>query len=429
MRDLFVSLVVLGLLPAVLFQPWIGVMLWSWIGYMNPHRLAYGFAANFPFAMLIALFTMAGLLVTKENKTIPWTRETIILAVFIFWMFITTMFAVHESLAWVQFQKVVKIQIMTFITLMIMGSPKRLVYLTWIIVLSLGFYGVKGGVFTILTGGGFRVQGPNGTFIGGNNEIGLALIMIIPLMRFLQMQAKQWYLRHGMTAAMLLTFVAVLGTQSRGALLGVVAMTVFMIMKSRKKFLFLLLIVAAAPVAFNFMPQSWHDRMGTIQTYEEDASAQGRLYAWRFAFNQALSRPLFGGGYEVFAGQTDAHSIYFEVLGEHGFIGLGLFLSLGLLTWLTGSWVAKQTRKNEELRWCYDLATMLQVSIIGYAVSGAFLGLAYFDLFYHLVAMMVLTKLYVIKHLTGKDGQSREIVSESSNKPRFRSYGVVQLND
>jgi len=428
MRDLFVTLVVLGLLPAVLVQPWIGVMLWSWIGYMNPHRLAYGFATGFPFAMLIALFTMAGLLFSKESKKIPWTREVIILALFIFWMLVTTIFAIHESLAWTQFEKIIKIQVMTFITLMIMGSKKRLVYLVWIIVLSLGFYGIKGGIFTMTSGGGYHVRGPLGTFIGGNNEIGLALIMIIPLMRFLQLQAKQWFIRHGMTVAMLLTFVAVLGTQSRGALLGVAAMTFFMILKSRKKFLFLLLIILAAPIAFSFMPQSWHDRMGTIQNYEQDKSAMGRFDAWQFAFNKALERPLNGGGFEAFAGMTDAHSIYFEVLGEHGFVGLGLFLSLGFLTWFSGSWVARQTKKIEELKWCYDLATMLQVSIIGYAVSGAFLGLAYFDLFYHLVAMMVLTKVFVIKYLDGNGGKTMVSANENTNnKSRSRTYGVVQI--
>jgi len=428
MRDLFVTLVVLGMLPAVLFQPWVGVMLWSWIGYMNPHRLAYGFATDFPFAMLIALFTMVGLLFSKEDKKIPWTREIVILAVFVFWMFVTSIFAIHESLAWVQFEKVIKIQVMTFIALMIMGSQKRLIYLAWIIVLSLGFYGIKGGIFTILTGGGFRVQGPYGTFIGGNNEIGLALIMIIPLMRFLQLQAKQFYVRHGMTVAMLLTFVAVLGTQSRGALVGVTAMTLFLILKSRKKFIFLLLIVAAAPIAFNFMPQSWHDRMETMQNYEEDKSAMGRIDAWTFAFNKALERPLNGGGFEAFAGMTDAHSIYFEVLGEHGFVGLGLFLSLGFLTWFSGSWVARKSKKVDELKWCYDLATMLQVSLIGYAVSGAFLGLAYFDLFYHLIAMMVLTKVFVIKYLADNEGKATVSGSESDNKSRSRSYGIVNLD-
>jgi len=428
MRDLFVTLIVLGILPAVLFQPWIGVMLWSWIGYMNPHRLAYGFAVDFPFAMLIALFTLTGLLFSKEDKKIPWTRETIILSIFIFWMLVTTIFAIHSSAAWEQFEKVIKIQVMTYITLMIMCSEKRLTYLVWIIALSLGFYGVKGGIFTITSGGGFHVQGPNGTFIGGNNEIGLALIMTIPLMRYLQLQAKHLYIRHGLTAAMLLTMVAVLGTQSRGALLGIAAMTFFMIMKSRKKFLFLIMIAVAAPIAFNFMPQSWHDRMGSIQTYEEDQSAMGRLDAWQFAFNRALERPLTGGGFEAFRGYTDAHSIYFEVLGEHGFVGLALFLSLGFLTWFSGSWIIKKTKKVDELRWARDLASMLQVSLMGYAVSGAFLGLAYFDLFYHLVAMMVLTKVLVIKHMAGNGGKKESPSSEADNKPRFRSYGVVNFD-
>ena len=57
--------------------------------------------------------------------------------------------------------------------------------------LSLGFYGVKGGIFTIVNGGVYRVQGPLGTFIGGNNEMALALVMTMPLMRYLQLQEQQ----------------------------------------------------------------------------------------------------------------------------------------------------------------------------------------------------------------------------------------------
>lgn len=427
MRDIFVTVVVLGLLPAAFLQPWIGVLLWSWIGYMNPHRLSWGFAYEFPFAMLIALAVLGGLLISKEDKRIPWTRETKILAAFIVWMGVTTVFAVHEQLAWQQYEKVVKIQLMTFITLMVMGSKERLTYLAWIIALSIGFYGVKGGIFTLTTGGGHHVRGPLGTFIGGNNEIGLAMIMVVPLMRYLQLQAKHWVIRHGMLLAMVLTLIAILGTQSRGALLGIVAMLFFLIMKSRKKVLFLILIMATAPLAYNYMPDSWHERMSTIQTYEEDASAQGRFRAWEFAFNEALKRPMLGGGYEVFAGKTDAHSIYFEILGEHGFFGLAMFLSIGFLSWFTGSWVIKKTKGIEELNWARDLASMLQVSLIGYAVSGAFLGLAYFDLYYHLVAMMVLTKVLVMRHLANPDktGNTPAPVQTGRNP---RTYGVVQVN-
>lgn len=427
MRDLFVTLVVFGLLPAAFLQPWIGVLLWSWIGYMNPHRLSWGFAYEFPFAMLVALAVLAGLLISKEDKRIPWTRESKILAAFIVWMGVTTVFAVHEQLAWQQYEKVVKIQLMTFITLMVMGSKERLTYLVWIIALSIGFYGVKGGIFTLTTGGGHHVRGPLGTFIGGNNEIGLALIMIVPLMRYLQLQAKHWFIRHGMMLAMILTLVAILGTQSRGALLGIVAMLFFLIMKSRKKFLFLILILGIAPLAYNFMPDSWHERMASIQTYEEDASAQGRFRAWEFAFNEALKRPMLGGGFEVFAGKTDAHSIYFEILGEHGFFGLAMFLSIGFLSWFSGSWVIKKAKNIEELGWARDLASMLQVSLIGYAVSGAFLGLGYFDLYYHLVAMMILTKVLVMRHLANPDTSGNTPVP-AQNGRNSRTYGVVQIH-
>ena len=143
------------------------------------------------------------------------------------------------------------------------------------------------------------------------------------------------------------------------------------------------------------MPESWHDRMATIETYEEDESAQGRLSAWTYMYEQALNSPV-GAGFEAYAGHSkDAHSIYFETLGEHGFIGLGLFLMLGIFTWRSGGWVIRNVKNYEDMGWAGDLASMIQVSMMGYAVSGAFLGLAYFDLYYHLVALIVLLKMQV----------------------------------
>jgi putative inorganic carbon (HCO3(-)) transporter len=92
-----------------------------------------------------------------------------------------------------------------------------------------------------------------------------------------------------------------------------------------------------------------------------------------------------------------AHSIYFQVLGEQGFVGLFLFLLLGLLAWRTGSKVINAAKDVPENKWAADLAAMGQVSLIGYATAGAFLGLAYFDLPYHLVVIIVLTKVLLIK--------------------------------
>lgn len=396
MRDIFVTLVVFGSLPFILRQPYLGVLVWSWLGYMNPHRLGWSFATEMPYAQIVALTTLFAMMISREAKRIPWTRETIILLIFILWMVLTTIFAIHQQAAFEQLDKVLKIQLMTFVTMMLMKRPERVNLLVWVIVLSLGFYGVKGGIFTLLTGGGYHVRGPYGSFISGNNEIGLALIMTLPLMRYLQLQSGKFWMRRGWAVAILLTVVAILGTQSRGALVGISAMTLFLILKSRNRFLLLLFVLAMIPATYLIMPESWFERMHSIQTYEEDSSVQGRFRAWNYALKSASSH-FFGGGYEMFRGHTDAHSIYFEILGEHGFIGLIIFLLLGLFTWRTGSWIIQQTRQRDELAWCRDLASMVQVSMVGFAVAGAFLGLAYFDLYYHLIAIMVICRTMVME--------------------------------
>jgi probable O-glycosylation ligase (exosortase A-associated) len=402
MRDLLVTAIVFGILPFIFKRPWLGILLWSWLGYMNPHRQTWGFAYDFPFAFIVGIVTMVAFLLSREKKEMPWTRETVLLLVFIGWMLFTTFFAFYPDLAWVQWDKVWKIQLMIFLTALIIKDRQKLHWLIWIIALSLGYYGVKGGIFTIVHGGVHRVQGPAGTFIGGNNEIALALVMTIPLIRYLHLQARQLWVKWGLVTAMVLSGVAAIGSQSRGGLLAMLAMGLFLWLKSRLKMVTALYMAVAIAIVAAVMPQAWYDRMGTIQEYQQDSSALGRINAWHTAFNVARDR-VTGGGFEMFKAPTfrqyapkplmvhDVHSIYFEVMGEHGFIGFGLFMMIALFTWRRGSQIIRACKRDPERKWAADLASMLQVSFVGYAAGGAFLGLAYFDLPYHLIIVMVLT--------------------------------------
>ncbi len=54
-RDFFVLIVVMGSLPLILSRPFLGVLMWSWLSYLNPHKLSWGFAREFPFARLVAM--------------------------------------------------------------------------------------------------------------------------------------------------------------------------------------------------------------------------------------------------------------------------------------------------------------------------------------------------------------------------------------
>jgi probable O-glycosylation ligase (exosortase A-associated) len=428
MRDIFVTLVILGSLPFCIRWPHIGVLMWTWLAFMNPHRLTWGFAYNLQFALFVALATLVGLLFSKEPKKIPWTAESVLLLLFIIWMVITTTFAaVYPALAWPQLEKVVKIQLMVFVTMIIMQRPDRLKLLVWVMTLSIAFYGVKGGIFTISRGGIYQVRGPGNSFISGNNEIALALVMTVPLLRYLALTAPYALLRFAMNASMVLTAIAAMGSHSRGALIGIAAMAVFLWLKSRNKVVTLLLGSLAAFMVVSIMPPAWFERMQTIQTYEQSDSALGRINAWYMAFNLAKDK-FMGGGFEAFRPEMfaayapepwrihDAHSIYFEVLGEHGFVGLALFLALGLMTWRSASWIIRRTRKDPQNRWAADLAAMVQVSLVGYAGAGCFLGLAYFDYFYTLIAVIVVCKVVLQAQEAAPKPQP---ASEQPQRPPF----------
>jgi len=415
MRDIALTLVIFSTLPFILWRPHIGILVWTWIGFMNPHRLTWTFAYDMPFAMIVALFTLVGLLISREPKKIPWTRESILLLVFLTWMLLTTINAIYPALAWLKLNQLWKILLMIYVTMLLMQSKERINQLVWVIALSIGFYGVKGGIFTIVHGGVYHVRGPEGSFIGGDNEMGLALIMTIPLLRYLQLAVRNIWLRGAMNATMVLSAIATVGSQSRGALVGLVAMGAFLWLKSRNKFFTAVLAIVAIGLVLSVMPQQWYDRMNTMKNYETDPSAVGRINAWKMAFNMAKDRPL-GGGFDSFHDYTfalyapnpgdvhDSHSIYFEVLGDHGFVGLGIFLMLALMTWRTASWVISRAHRDREKRWLADLAAMIQVSLVGYASAGAFLGLAYFDYYYTLIALVVLCKT-----ILGSDAASRVV--------------------
>lgn len=418
MRDLLVTGIVLGVLPFVFRHAWIGVLLWTWISIMNPHRLAWGFAYSAPFAALAGGATLIALMTTKDPVRLPKAPAVTVLILFIVWMCITTAFAMFPGDSLVQLEKVLKIQLMTLVALAVIHHKQAILLFVWVNAMSLGFYGLKGGLYTIETGGGGRVWGPGG-FIGGNNEVGLAILVAIPLLYFLYLITEHKWIRRGLIVTMLLSAVAVLGTQSRGAFLAIAVMSVVLWWRAPNKALLGAGLVAVGIAALSIMPWSLGEKVSSITEYKEDSSAMGRINAWETAINIANDRPL-GAGFEMYNPITwgiyapnpvesrasdpsivrAAHSIYFQVLGEHGWIGLFLFILLGWLTWRSAARLRAQTQyASSEFRWVFLLASMIQVALIGFAVGGAFLSLAYFDLPYNLLVVVVVVERWLMAEL------------------------------
>ena len=481
MRDLVLTMFIAGMIPISFKRPYLGLLIWSWLTYMNPHRLTWSFAYEYRFNYFIAMATLAGILYSKTIKLkMPLTGTTVFLLLFTFWTSLTTYYAFNSGAAWWEWNRFMKIQLMVVATLILTHSKKELHWLAFVIAVSIGFYGIKGGVFTISTGGSFRVLGPEKSFFKDNNTFALALLMVIPLFRYLQLQTSNYFLRVGYMLASGLSVVSVLGSYSRGGLIGLAVLTLAYWMKTRKKFIITIAMVITFNLVFAFMPTKWHERMesmtssislgkltgspeidetkGPLSTRPsitrehttlpladtrdrdlvgdeasnllgddakimQDLSVQGRFDAWNFAINVANDRPFLGGGFQSFnqkmfnryypgVYRRDAHSIYFEVLGEQGYAGLVIWIVLHLFAINNGRWVIRKARPYPDLTWARDMAGMVQVGLLSYYAAGVFLGLAYFDLPYHMIAILIMLKRHVRNELREKYRQE-----QASNKP------------
>jgi probable O-glycosylation ligase (exosortase A-associated) len=421
-RDLIVAATILGSLPFCFLRPWIGVLVWSWIGYMSPHRLTWDFAYNQPWALMVAMATLSGLLFAgRERRPLP--RVTAVYLLIALWVVfvISTLGAFQPNDAWQQLNKVSKILLVTFVTMILFRDPTRIRYLLYVIALSIGFYGLKGGIWALGSGGGNMVLGPPDTFISGNTEIGLAIIMVIPLLLLLSRDEPRRWAKLGLRATVIFSIVAVLFTYSRGAVLGLAIIMPLMFLKSRLRLLVLPLALVAAllgqSIAEAVFPERWMARMGTVQTYEKDRSANMRLNSWIVSYRLALDYPLFGAGFRPFSPAVyltyspdekwntaqDAHSIYFQVLAEHGFVGLGLYLAMIASTLLSLRSIMRRTRRRPALKFYFDAAQMFEVSMLGFLTAGAFLSMSYFDLFFHLVAITALLKVLVAEQIAQEE--------------------------
>jgi len=392
-------------LPVMIWRPTWGALSWVWFGVFNPHRYAWGFAATAPFATGIFVATLIGALFSKEPKRLKGGAAAAVLLTFLTYTVFTTFFALVPDRAWDGLWTALKIQLGTLLVLTLIYRKDHVIALVWVIAASIGFYAIKGGIFTLVTLGQNRVYGPDGTYIADNNAFALATVISIPLWAYLytQYRERRWF-KWGIVAAIVLSTASAVGSHSRGAVVAIVAVAAFLWLKSRMKIVLGVLLVVAAIGAVAFMPESWEERMRTITDPQSEKSADSRLETWKMLLNVANDRPLTGGGfnlyapwvYEKYSGNTDqayaAHSIYFQVLGEHGWIAFSLYLLFWALVWRMCSQVARMSRDRPDRHWAYWLAQMLKVSLVAFLVGGAFLNLAYWDVPYYLFVAIAVTR-------------------------------------
>jgi putative inorganic carbon (HCO3(-)) transporter len=421
-RDLVLTIVMTVLLPWCFKDVRVGLLTWLWFGLMSPHRYTWGFAKTFPFGQFIALITVAGILFNKGVKRLPLQREVILILVcWAFWT-MTTFGALEPEDAWHKWTEVTKILSMVLLSTCVEWDRMWIRYMTAVIAFSIGFVGIKGALFGFRTGGEFMVLGPPGSFLEANTAVAVALDMVLPLFLILARDDTSTH-RFKMIClgAFALSALSALLTYSRGGLLGLLVVGGMVLIKSKYKVLAAPLAVIGFAFAYWFLPEVWFGKMETLEDYEQDMSAMSRIVTWKVLWLFALDHPLTGGGFRLYSGWIfdrylfqalpadeaakwvghwwDAHSIWFAMLAEHGFIGLFLYVILIVSTFMTLLWIKRVARYYPQIAWMENYGSLLFVSFCAFVVTGTFLDFAYFDLFFQLIGLTVILKILVLKEL------------------------------
>jgi probable O-glycosylation ligase (exosortase A-associated) len=205
-------------------------------------------------------------------------------------------------------------------------------------------------------------------------------------------------------ALFVITIPGIFFTYSRGAMTGLVVVMALMLSKSKQRLVLIPVVLLGTMVALMFAPDAWRDRMDFRRKGAAlDASAFSRLNSWTFAWNLAKDYPITGGGFETFTKDLfdryapnaqdvhGPHSIYFGVLGEHGFVGLALYLTLVASNFASLYKIGKRAKRmGDEIISAY--ANAFGFSLVGFLTSGLFLGRAYFDYYFAVVCFIVVLK-------------------------------------
>lgn len=447
LRVIFLLTFFIASLPICFIRPFYGIILWTIIGFLNPQSFLWGFGASFPWAWAVGVPTLIGFILFERNSRGLKTREVALILLLWAWFIITTIVSVntpalqhHSADTWYRLTFVSKILSMTLLMIPIVRSLQRLRMLLIVVSLSFGFFVFKAFPFVIMTGGAFRVYGPDHSMVADNNDLGLALNMTLPLFFFLAQSETNKWLKLLFWTLFVECIPVIFFTWSRGALVGLVVVFLFLLtfVPFKQKLILIPIIAAGVYLALTFSPDAWRHRMDPTRQDAIDPSAQARLNVWQFSRNFAADYPIAGGGFNTFTPELFStygppgqiamapHSVYFQLLAEHGYVGLGIYVIMLLSFFASASRLARRAKQRGDTL-IRQYAKMLQFGVIGFASSGAFLGRAYFDYLFFFIACLAILKTLAAEEWAEADQEMA--LEEAGQEMAGIQAGAITLSE
>lgn len=409
-RAILLTLVYTGFLAFGMASPFVLVLGYVWVDGANPQSLTgSGLLPMLPVSFIMGAAAVAAYVMMDRRAPPRFSFATALTVLFAAWVTFTTVALAEVPIeAWPKWNIAVKTLLFSAFLPYAIRSRVQIEAFLQVFLFSTAVYFIPAGLKTMISGGGY---GRTLTLVGGDNS-GLAegstlagvSLMMIPIMFYLADHSllidSKLLRKIGYGCLSLIALAASIGTYERTALVGLVVVGIFMWLRSHHKFSFGLFLAVVGMGIVYFAASSWTDRISTINDYDQENSALGRILVWKWTLDYVAHNPL-GGGFNVFnidhiyfpdGSETIGkafHSIYFEVLGEQGVIGFALFGGMLVYTLISLRRVSRQTRKNPDMQWASALGGALEASLLTILACGAFIGIAFQPFIYYLIAMTI----------------------------------------
>lgn len=421
MRDIAVFIYMIFFIPMAATNIFVAYLLWGWVGLVSLNEYLYGRMAAVPFVQVFAIITLVLLpfRMSVDRISFRLNRTSMLFIFLIIHCFLCALFAYPGlTRSWELFMNMFKTVVFCLLMPALVASRYRIHALVIAICIGVGYHGILDGLKFVASGGGHLALGVSK--FGDNNHYAMVLVMVLPLFLYLYQYSRRRIVQIGFVGGVVVICFALIATNSRGGLLSLMATALWIVLKSRQKFKGLVAIGVVSLLMLQLAPERWFDRMDTIQSADSDASFMGRVTAWKRASAIALENPVFGGGlhagqaqsiFEIFrykegllgfvttpnVGYAAAsHSIYFEVLGDMGFVGLFIFLLCIANAFVTLREIRKMVKiRGPGTEWALDLANLLAASLIAFVIGGSALSAAYFELPYFVIMLLEVVKINV----------------------------------
>jgi probable O-glycosylation ligase (exosortase A-associated) len=413
-------------------RPFIFALVYVYIDIVSPQRLTYILLNSIPISMIAVALTVGAWALVDDKRDTRVAPRQILILILLLYCYLTTRSADFPVEALDKWDWVWKALAFAAFLPLTLRTRLRIESLLLVMILSASSIIIVGGIKTIASGGGgygelnLMVDNNSGLYEG--STISTVAIAIIPLIlwftKYGTIFPPDWKAKGFCYALIFSCLLIPVGTSTRTGLLCIGLVAVLMLREVKRKILYLCLLGVMGLVAVPFLPSAFTDRMSTIKTYKADESASTRLAVWKWTWEYAKDHPL-GGGFEMYrqnqirydtekvegqAGNTTVdrrltidkarafHSAYFEMLGEQGFPGLAIWLSINLIGLLRMEVIRRRYRKAPpDQAWITPLAGALQSAQLVYLLGATFIAIAFQPFIYMLIGAQIGLDTYLAR--------------------------------